>query len=144
MIGKYAMLGAGLIVGALAVAGCTSGAGATDGIAFDDTRKAAAGAGPSPATCPIPFDVPAALSGSQAVQPGKVEVCTSKTTSPAPDPLVAQRDQGMSALDAAAGVSIDCKYEVDGKTIDVWLVATPGGGLITQLLTTGVRNRERG
>ncbi|MFD1050423.1 hypothetical protein ACFQ1S_35300, partial [Kibdelosporangium lantanae] len=31
------------------------------------------------------------------------------------------RNWGLAAIDAAAGVSINCDYEVDGKTIGTWL-----------------------
>lgn len=112
-------MGAVLVAGALA--GCSSGGG---GITVDAAREAASGAGPSPAACPVPFDVGAALPG-RAVRPGQVRVQVAKTTTPAADPVVAQRDQGMSALDAAAGASIDCEYGVDGRTLDAWLVVTP-------------------
>jgi hypothetical protein len=126
VIEKHAALGAVLIACTLAMAGCGSDDGATGGITLDGIRKAAVDAGPAPASCPIPFDVSAALPGGRTVQPGKVEVLTSKTTTPAPDLVAAQRDQGMSALDAAAGVSIDCRYQVDGETVEAWLVVTPG------------------
>jgi hypothetical protein len=126
MIGRRTALGGVLI--ACALTGCSSEDG--DGITVEGAREAAVDAGSSPTSCPIPFDVSAALPGSPKVQPGEVEVQTSKTTTPAADPLAAQRDQGMSPLDAVAGVSIDCRYEVDGKTLDAWLIATPGSGSI--------------
>ena len=127
MIDKHAALGGVVLVGVLALAGCTStNGGVTDGITYVGVRKAAVEAGPSPTACPIPFDVGAALPGRQ-VTPGDVDVALSKTTTPAPDPLTAQRDQGMSALDAAAGVEIDCSYEVDGKSLDAVLIAMPTG-----------------
>lgn len=120
------MLGGVLIAGTLAMAGCTS----EDSITLDGVRKAAVDAGASPASCPIPFDVSAALPGKPRVRPGEVEVEVSKTTTPAPDPLAAQRD-GMSAIDAAAGMSVNCDYEVDGKTVGTWLFATPARGSIS-------------
>lgn len=123
MVDSQGMLGGVLIACALAIAGCTSG---DNGITLDSARKTATSAGASPAACPIPFDVSAALPGGPAVRPGKVEVQASKTTTPAADPLAAQRDQGMTGLDAAAGVSFECDYEVEGKTIHTWLVVTPG------------------
>jgi hypothetical protein len=123
VIDKRVTFGAVLI--ACALVGCTSEDG---GITIEAARDAAVDAGPSPTECPIPYDVSAALPGNPKVGPGKVEVETSKTTTPAADPLAAQRDQGMSPLDASAGVSIDCGYEVDGRTVDVWLIATLGSG----------------
>jgi hypothetical protein len=60
----------------------------------------------------------------------------SAVSTPARDALAAQRDQGMSAIDAAAGVSIDCEYQVDGKTIRAWLFATPGRGAISIMTPT--------
>ena len=39
----------------------------------------------------------------------------------------------MSALDAAAGVSISCDYEVDGRTVEAWLVVTPGHGAVSMM-----------
>lgn len=127
MIDRRVALGGVLITCAL-IAGCSSG---DEGITLGDARKAAAGE--SPTSCPIPFDVSAALPGSPKAQPGEVEVQTSKTTTPAPDPVAAQRDQGMSALDAAAGVSISCDYDVEGKTVEVWLVVTPGRGAVNMM-----------
>lgn len=123
MVDTRGTVGGVLIACALAIAGCTSG---DNEITLDNARKAATGAGASPSTCPIPFDVSAALPGGPAVRPGKVEVQASKTTTPAADPLAAQRDQGMTGLDAVAGVSFDCEYDVNGKTIRTWLVVTPG------------------
>jgi len=130
MVHKRVSLGGVLITAALAMAGCPARDGAGGSVTLDGARKAAVDAGPSPATCPIPFDVPAALPGDQAVEPGTVEVETSTTTTPAADPLAAQRNQGMSALDAVAGVSIACGYDVDGRTVDTWLVATAGPGAV--------------
>jgi hypothetical protein len=131
MIDKRALLG--IVLVACAVAGCSSEDGE---ITVEAVRKAAVDAGSSPDSCPIPFDVSAALPDSPTVRPGEVEVETSKTTTPADDPLVAQRDQGMSPLDAMAGVSIDCRYEIDGKTFDAWLIATPGSGSINMFAPT--------
>ena len=131
MTDKRALFGAVLI--ACALAGCTSEDG---GITIEAARPSAADAGSSPTECPIPYDVSAALPGNPKVAPGKVEVEASKTTTPAADPLAAQRDEGMSPLDASAGVSIDCGYEVDGKTVDVWLIATASGGSINLLAPT--------
>ncbi|MEV4311263.1 hypothetical protein [Actinocrispum sp. NPDC049592] len=125
MIDKRAVLAGVLIAGMLAIAGCSSSDGE---ITLDGLRKTATNAGPAPTTCPIPYDISAALPDSPQVKPGDVEVQVSKSTTPAPDPLAAQRDQGMSALDAAAGVSINCDYEVNGKTVATWLVATPTPG----------------
>lgn len=132
VIDKRAAVGAVLI--ACALAGCSSEDGG--GITVENAREAAVDAGSSPSTCPIPFDVSAALPGSPKVRPGEIEVQTSKTTTPAADPLAAQRDEGMSPLDAVAGVSIDCRYEVDGKTIDAWLIAMPGSGSINLFAPT--------
>jgi hypothetical protein len=112
------------------MAGCTSQGSAVGGITLDGARKVAVGAGSSPASCPIHFDVSAALPGGPRVEPGEVEVQVSKNSTPAPDPVVAQVGEGMSAIDAAAGVSINCDYRVDGKTVGTWLVATPGRGSI--------------
>lgn len=126
MAGNRVTLSGFLLAGSLALAACTSGGAATGGITVDGARTAALSAQPALQTCPIPFDVSAALPGGGQVRPGKVEVATSRTSTPAPDPLVAQRDQGMSALDAAAGVSIDCEYEIGDKTLEAWLIATPG------------------
>lgn len=135
MIDKRTMPGGILLACTLAMAGCTSDDGA-GGITIESVREAAVDAGSSPAECPIPFDVSAALPGSASAQAGEVEVETSETTTPASDPIAAQRDQGMSALDAAAGVSIDCKYEVDGRTVDAWLMATAGDGSINLFVPT--------
>lgn len=128
VIGTRAMVGGVLIAGMVAMAACTSGV--DFGISVGGVRTLAVDAGPSPTRCPVPFDVSAALPGGRTALQGTVEVRVSKTTTPAADPLVAQRDQGMSALDAAAGVSIDCQYQVDAKTFDVWFVATPVQGAI--------------
>lgn len=125
MVDKRAMLGGVLVASTLAMTGCGSDTGE---VTLEGVRTAATKAGPSPTTCPIPFDIPAALPGNPAARPGEVEVQVSKSTTPAPDPIAAQRDQGMAAIDAAAGVSINCDYEVDGKTIGTWLVATPTPG----------------
>ncbi|WP_236788208.1 hypothetical protein [Amycolatopsis sp. GM8] len=119
MIVRRAPVAGLLIACCVTLAACSGG-----GITVDAARKAATAAGPTPTGCPVPYDVSAALSG-RPVQPGEVQVQVSKTTTPAPDPLVAQRDQGMSALDAAAGVAIDCEYQVAGHTLDTWLVVTP-------------------
>jgi hypothetical protein len=128
VIDRRAMLGGVLVVGMLAVTGCTSTV--NFGITVDGVRKAAVSAGSSPGRCPIPFDLSVALPGGHSVRSGPVDVRVSKTTTPAADPLVAQRDQGMSALDAIAGVSIDCQYQVDDKTFDALFVAVPGHGAI--------------
>jgi hypothetical protein len=130
VIDKRAMLGGVLIAGTLVMAGCTSEDGAAGGMTLDGARRVAVNAGSSPASCPIPFDVSAALPGGPRVEPGEVEVQVSKTSTPAPDPIAAQVGQGMSAIDAAAGMSINCDYQVDGKTVGTWLVATPGRGSI--------------
>jgi hypothetical protein len=134
MIDKRAKVGGVLIACALAVTACSSEDGG--GITVEKAREAAVGAGSSPTSCPIPFDVSAALPGSPKVRPGEVEVQTSKTTTPAADPLAAQRDEGMSPLDTIAGVSIDCRYDVDGRTVDAWLIATPGSGSINLFAPT--------
>jgi hypothetical protein len=101
VIDERTTLGGILLTCTLATAGCTSDDGA-GGITVESARQAAADAGSSPAECPIPFDVSTALPGSPSARAGEVEVETSETTTPAADPLAAQRDQGMSALDAAA------------------------------------------
>jgi hypothetical protein len=130
VIDKRALLGGVLIAGALVLAGCASEDGAGGGLTLARARQVAVDAGSSPASCPIPFDVSAALPGGPHVEPGEVEVQVSKTATPAPDPVAAQVGQGMSAIEAAAGVSINCDYRVDGRTVGTWLVATPGPGSI--------------
>jgi hypothetical protein len=130
MIDKRGVLGGVVIAGALAMVGCASQEGAGGGITLDGVRKVAVDAGSSPARCPVPFDVSAALPGGPRVEAGEVEVQVSTTATPASDPIAAQVSRGMSAIDAAAGVSINCDYLVDGKTVGTWLVATPGRGSI--------------
>lgn len=99
-------------------------------MSIDEVRKTAVDAGEAPISCPIPYDVSKALPGNHDVQPGKVTVEVSKTTTPAADPMSAQVNEGMSAIEATAGVSIDCKYEVGDKSVDVWLFAMPRTGAV--------------
>jgi hypothetical protein len=142
MIDKRVLLGGVLIAGSLVLGGCTSKDGGAGGITLDGVRKVAVDAGSSPASCPIPFDVSAALPGGPRVEPGEVEVQASKTSTPVPDPVAAQVSQGMSAIDAAAGVSINCDYRVDGKTVGTWLVVTPGRGSINVMAPVIARAGE--
>jgi hypothetical protein len=111
------------------VAGCASG----DAMSIDEVRKTAVDAGEAPISCPIPYDVSKALPGNHDVQPGKVEIEVSKTTTPVADQVSAEVDDKMSVIDATAGVSIDCQYKVGDKSVDVWLVATPRTGAVSVL-----------
>jgi hypothetical protein len=129
MVDKRLAVGGVLFFCVTMVAGCTTG----DAMSIDEVRKTAVDAGEAPNSCPIPYDVSKALPGNHDVQPGKVEIEVSKTTTPAADPVSAQANDGMSVIDATAGVSIDCEYKVGDKSVDVWLVALPRTGAVSVL-----------
>jgi hypothetical protein len=120
-----------LFAGATTLAGCSSDGGHE--VAVDAVRQAASGA--KPANCPVGFDLPGALRTAgvdRPVQPDATDVEVSETDTPAADPVVAQQN-GMSALDAAAGAYIECGYRVDGKALTVRLVATRAAGAMALL-----------
>lgn len=129
MVDKRLAVGGVLFFCVAMVAGCTSG----DAMSIDEVRKTAVDAGEAPISCPIPYDVSKALPGNHDVQPGEVGVEVSKTTTPAADPVSAQVNEGMSVIEASAGVSIDCRYEVGDKSVDVWLFAMPRTGAVSVL-----------
>lgn len=120
MIVRRMSVCAAILAGFAAIGGCSS----DSEVSVDAVRQAADGA--QSATCPVNFDVPAALRSGGVDKPAgldsaKAEV--SKTDEPAADPLAAQQ-QGMSPLDAAAGAYIECEYRVGEDALTIRLVAT--------------------
>ncbi|WP_328615589.1 hypothetical protein OHS18_01365 [Amycolatopsis sp. NBC_00355] len=120
-----------LLAGATSLAGCSPGDDYQ--VSVDAVRQAASGG--RAAKCPVGFDVPGALRSAgvdRPVTPDAVDVEVSKTDTPAADPIAAQQN-GMSALDAAAGAYLECGYQVDGKALTVRLVATRAKGAMALL-----------
>lgn len=121
----------------LALAGCSSD---DPPLSLDGARNAAAK--PNPSTCPLHLDTAAALSshgvGTKITQ-DSVVVLKSKTDKPAGNPIAAQQG-GMSAVDATAGVYVDCGYKASPGTLDVQVAITPAKGAASLLGPELVRN----
>jgi hypothetical protein len=140
MVDKRLAIGGVLCFCVSMLAGCTSG----DAMSIDEVRKTALDAGETPTSCPIPYDVSKALPSNHDVQPGKITIDVSKTRTPAADPVSAQVNEGMSAIEATAGVSIDCEYKVGDKSFAVWLFAMPRTGAVSVLAPRLARDAELG
>jgi len=121
-----------IFVALLAVSGgCSSSGG--QAISVDAARKAAAVG--KPVNCPVAFDLPSALKSGGVNETATLDSAdaeVSKTDTAAADPLAAQQN-GMSALDAAAGAYIECDYRIGGNTLDIRLVATRAKAAIALL-----------
>jgi len=112
------------VVGVAAMCVLALGACASSEVSVDDLRHAAHAAGNA---CPVDFDVPAALRAGGVDRPARpdgADVEVSDTETPAPDPTAAQLEQGLTPLEATAGLLIECHYQVDESKLTVRVVAT--------------------
>lgn len=105
-------------------------AGDQPSIAVADIRRIAETAGDSAKTCPLDLNLSEALDGAGAegeITTTRVDVNHSSTEEPAEDPMAAQLEDGLSPLDAAAGVFIECAFTVGDEDLVVTLIATKAG-----------------